>query len=160
VTLNSFHLLTRRQGTVPSDDTVNMSKHTEMSHAPGHSTASLLSPSGTTYCDDSICLHGNIHRTRALRYEMVASVLLYRSSNATTAFFKKRAIWSDYDWAEKYDNYIWQYGAIVSWNMPATCHHFQTQVLFFRSIVLLTPNGQILDCATTAFSERYSPFTA
>ena len=28
-------------------------------------------------------------------------------------------------------------------------------VIYFKSIVLLTPNGQFLDCASFAFSERH-----
>ena len=159
VTLNSLHLLTRWQGTLPSDDIVNMPKQTEMSRAPGHSTASLLSPWGTTYCDDSICLHGNIHRTRALRYEMVASVMLYRSPNATTAL-KKKAIWRSMIELKNMTTPYGNTGALVSWNMPRYMPSLSDGgVSFLRSIVVLTPNGQFLDCATNAFSKRYSPFT-
>jgi hypothetical protein len=118
VTLNSLHLLTRWQGTAPSDDIVNMSKQTEMSRAPGHSTASLLSPWGTTYCDDSICLHGNIHRTRVLRFEMVTSVLLYRSPNVTTALKKKGPSGVTTIELKNMTTTYGNTGALVSWNMP------------------------------------------
>jgi hypothetical protein len=32
--------------------------------------------------------------------------------------------------------------------------------IFYSSIVVLTPNGQLLDCATTVFRERYSSTAA
>ena len=134
-------------------------EHTEKSRIPGHYAASLLSPWGTSYCDDSICWHGNRHRTRVLRYEMVASVLLYRSPNATTALKKKRP--SGVTTTElKNDNYIWLYRRTCSLNMPRYMPSLSDVVSFLRSIVVLTPKGQFLDCATPAFSERYLPFTA
>ena len=45
---------------------------------------------------------------------------------------------------------------LVTWNTPCQMAVLSDVVIFFNSIVVLTPNGQFLDCATIAFSERYN----
>jgi len=46
---------------------------------------------------------------------------------------------------------------LLSRNMPCQMPLFSAGiVIFLNSVVVLTPNGQFLGCATIAFSERYS----
>ena len=48
-------------------------------------------------------------------------------------------------------------GTLVSWNIPQLMHLVSdVVVIFLSSILVLTPNGQFLGCATMAFSKWYN----
>ena len=46
-------------------------------------------------------------------------------------------------------------GTLVSQNAPRQMPVLSDVVIFLSSISVLTPNGQFLDCATIANSQRY-----
>jgi hypothetical protein len=67
----------------------------------------------------------------------------------------KRRHSSDYYSREHYHKYKKTYTLSANWCPYQRGSVERFRCMFLSSFVILTPNGQFLDCVTTAFSQRY-----
>ena len=100
-------------------------------------------------------LHFSIFPGLFYRIRLLFTISVTECNNGT---IQKRPILSYYyDWPKKCNKYMRQdchLAGYVSTNKRAVL--LDVPFIFFSSIVVLTPNGNFLHCATLAFSERHT----